>query len=824
MKKPELLAPAGSFDSLKASIQAGCDAVYLGGELFGARAQAKNLSMDDLLYAIDYVHRYDKKLYLTVNTLLKEAELRDSLAAFLQPVYRQGLDAVIVQDTGVLRFISEIFPELPVHLSTQMTINTADAANFYMNSSAGKNITRFVPSRELSLAELAEMKKKTPLEMEVFIHGALCYCYSGQCLMSSMIGGRSGNRGRCAQPCRMAYQCETVSGRRVKAAGDYLLSPKDICTLELIPDLMAIGIDSFKIEGRMKRFEYAAGVTSVYREVIDRCMELGLDGYREYCANHPQDLMKEQKKLMELYNRGGFSQGYIKEKQGSEMMSMVRPNHNGIKVGTVQSITGISAEILLEEAVSWQDVLEIRNDDENALYEFTVGNGAKEGQLYITNVKPKSGVMQGQSVYRTKNDALLKDIEEKYSNSEKKLPIKGHVIAITGRPIRLTLHYNDSTCVVDGDVLQEAQNRPVTEEDIQKQMYKTKDSPFEFELLEITLEGSGFIPVSKLNELRRNGLDKLEKTIVERFRREDWPLQKSVKPDQYTKDSRYDEEYQSYAADCPLPGFLVRISSQEQLLPVIENSFTDIVVLDISDMTLDQAVAMAAACAENKKRCYLGMPRILRENGMQVIRQYETLLLSDMIDGVMLRNTEEVAYIESLNWKKTIILDSMLYVTNKQSKRFWYENGSFLLTASLELNNDELQELGCEDLILQIYGRIPLMVSAQCLNHNTIGCRGGKDGEEVMLTDRMGKHFPVKTYCRGCYSVLYNSENYSLLSHKDEVMNLHPKQLFLDFVFESKEEVQMTLSMASDAYFEDSQNKSRKTGWTTKGHFHRGVQ
>ena len=240
-RQVEILAPAGSKESLKAAVCAGADAVYTGGAMFGARAYAKNLAEEELLDSIDYVHVHGRKLYLTVNTLLKDREI-DCLYEYLYPYYMRGLDGVIVQDIGVIEFLKRYFPGLALHASTQMTITGADGAAFLKE----QGITRVVPARELSLSEIRRMKEETGLEIECFVHGALCYCYSGQCLLSSMIGGRSGNRGQCAQPCRLPYHVEGG-----KAAD--LMSLKDLCTIDLLPELMEKGIDSFKIEGRMKK-------------------------------------------------------------------------------------------------------------------------------------------------------------------------------------------------------------------------------------------------------------------------------------------------------------------------------------------------------------------------------------------------------------------------------------------------------------------------------------------------------------------------------------------------------------------------------------------
>lgn len=267
MKNVELLSPAGNYESFLGAINAGADAVYLGGTKFGARAYADNFTEEEICKAIFYAHLFQKKVYLTVNTLMKNPEM-DELYDYLSPFYEAGLDGVIVQDLGVFMFIREHFPHLALHVSTQMTITGVNGAKLLKELGA----ERIVPARELSLEEIIKMKQETGLEIETFIHGAMCYCYSGQCLFSSILGGRSGNRGRCAGPCRLPYQIGTDKKNDV----EYPLSLKDMCTLEILPDLIEAGIDSFKIEGRMKKPEYAAGVTSIYRKYIDLYQKKGI--------------------------------------------------------------------------------------------------------------------------------------------------------------------------------------------------------------------------------------------------------------------------------------------------------------------------------------------------------------------------------------------------------------------------------------------------------------------------------------------------------------------------------------------------------------------
>jgi len=311
--KLELLAPAGSLETCKAVIQAGADAVYLGGQCFGARAYAANFTDEELLEALDFAHLRGRKIYLTVNTLLKQREIAKDLYPYLLAFYEHGLDAVIVQDYGVMELVHEYFPDLPIHVSTQMSVADACGAAYLKERGA----CRIVPARELSLEEIRLIHKSTGVELECFIHGALCYCYSGQCLFSSMLGGRSGNRGRCAQPCRLPYTVLDENHRQISKSRCYPLSPKDLCTVDLIPELADAGVYSFKIEGRMKTTAYAAGVVEVYRRVIDAYLS-GRDA-----AATPED----KKRLLDTGSRCGFTDGYYHRHNGRGMISMKQSSH-----------------------------------------------------------------------------------------------------------------------------------------------------------------------------------------------------------------------------------------------------------------------------------------------------------------------------------------------------------------------------------------------------------------------------------------------------------------------------------------------------------------
>ena len=313
MRKHELLSPAGSLEICKAVLNAGADAVYLGGDKFGARAFAKNFTQNDIQEALDFAHMRGKKIFLTVNTLLKNKEIETELFSYLKPLYEHGLDAVIVQDYGVFQFVHRNFPELALHASTQMSVSNVSGAKFLVEHGA----ERIVTARELSRSEIRRIYDETGVES--FIHGALCYCYSGQCLMSSMLGGRSGNRGRCAQPCRLAYQVTDERGNLLHKKEKYPLSPKDLCTISQLPQLCESGIYSFKIEGRMKKLEYAAGVTSMYRKYLD---------LYESCPEHYRVEDADMERLLAFGNRNGFTAGYYDMRNGRSMMTLTDSSHS----------------------------------------------------------------------------------------------------------------------------------------------------------------------------------------------------------------------------------------------------------------------------------------------------------------------------------------------------------------------------------------------------------------------------------------------------------------------------------------------------------------
>ncbi len=843
MKRVELLAPAGSWNCMVAAANAGCDAVYMGGSRFGARAFAENAGQEDMLRAIDWMHVRGKKLYMTVNTLLKDDEIGKELEAFLKPLYLHGLDAVIVQDVGVIRFLSERMPELPLHLSTQMTLNTAEAvATVQKLAGVSARITRFVPSRELSLNEIRILRESTSLEIETFIHGALCYSYSGQCLMSSLIGGRSGNRGRCAQPCRLQYRYQSNAGSK-PSEERCLLSPKDMCTLGLLPQMIEAGIDSFKIEGRMKHEEYVAGVTEGYRKCIDLYNDLGKEQYIRFQNENPSFLPDLQKRLSELYNRGGFSHGYYDCAGGKEMMSFDRSNHNGIPVGTIESVRGINAGIRLSEKIQAQDILEIRNSN-SAVYEFTVGTGAENGELYYTNFKPGSRVEPGCEVFRTRNQVLLHELNSAYVQKNRSIPVSGRFVMKTGVPITLTVQTEKVSIRVEGESAQAAKNQPMTDEKLREKLLKTNETPFYFTLLEIENDGESFCPVGKLNELRRNALERLEQTIAEQYRRNESDcLNCQTDSVEIVSAVRSDKKEPGTNGDIESKEEIrlqVLVTTQEQFKMVLSMPEPDDVYLDITDLAPDLLPELIKQIKNTDKQCFLAFPRILRKEGIDKLTLWSKNPTLMDLDGVLLRNLDVYPLLTTILkedltngiCKNLFITDYNLYTMNKFAKKFW-QTGFGRMTCPLELNGTELSELLLSDMILPVYGRIPLMVTAQCPNRLMNACRKGTqqgDGKSsnVMnvpcLIDRLKKELPVIAHCGFCYATIHNSNVYSLAGNMREIAEKHPYAVRLDLTNETAEETAGIIrSFYDELRFGIMPDRSFLFG-QTKGNYQRGTE
>lgn len=541
MGSVEILAPAGDLASMYAAFSGGADAVYCAGNLFGARAYAKNFSTEEMLEAIEYAQIRQKKLYLTVNTLLKNEEIKEYLYDFLCPFYEAGLPGIIVQDTGVMKFVHENFPELEIHGSTQLSITQANALKAFRQI----GMTRFVPARELSLEEVRALKKQTGLEVECFVHGALCYCYSGQCLFSSLAGGRSGNRGKCAQPCRKTYTLQ--NGKTA-----YFLSPKDICTIELLPELIEAGVDSFKIEGRMKSPEYSALTAYLYKKYATLYEEVGKENYyqRIFDKNHrpTEEYARDFGALSDLFNRGGFSKGYYVMHHGPEMMSTGRQNHYGTGIGEVTIKKDASAILLkLAADIRKDDVLEIRSQDDVSLLTINGSKDGKKGEtvsyvpfenrnqiLKELRQESKNGTLY---LYRLRNYGLMAKIGEEFLREScihgksplvkehsflSGVPISVMLSAHVGQPLGLRILSSNSgieICVSSDAIVEEAKKAPIVREKIETQLRKTGSLPWKVETVILNLDENCFFSMSVLNELRREGLELLKQKILSGYRR-----------------------------------------------------------------------------------------------------------------------------------------------------------------------------------------------------------------------------------------------------------------------------------------------------------------
>ena len=783
-KKVEILSPAGSYESLKAAVAAGADAVYIGGSRFGARAFADNLEEASLLEAIDYVHLHGKQIYLTVNTLLKEREMEQELYEYLLPYYRQGLDAVIVQDIGVLKFVREQFPNLPVHASTQMTITNVSGAKFL--ESLG--VERVVTAREMTLPEIAEIAKETTLEIESFVHGALCYCYSGQCLYSSLIGGRSGNRGQCAQPCRLPYK---VNGKT-----SYVMSLKDMCALELIPDLIEAGIYSFKIEGRMKKPEYVAAVTSIYRKYVDLYLEKGRAGFH---------VTKEDKEiLMDLYNRGGFHSGYYKTWNGKEMLSLKRPNHAGVPAVQVLKQQGKEVKIKALVDLHKGDILELP-DQEN----YTLGKAVEAGTTASVSVKCKKPLSKGMIWNRTRNEELLCMLREQIVERKVQEKINGKLILSSGNRAKLELNYGEIHVCLEGEEVQEALNQPMESGRIEKQMRKTGNTGFVFDHLDIELEGNIFVPMQALNELRRQGIEKLETAILTQYRRSDVSLRKEKNVPEQLKEKQ-------------AAGLYVYVEQREQLETALKCSSVVRIYVDCNIIRNawknPELQDMVKRTKDAGKEFYFAMPYIFRK---ETKSQYENFFADMQFDGVLIRNYESFAFVKEKAPDLQVVMDCNMYEFNREAKRFWKEQNVQGLTAPLELNYRELQELGIQDCELIVYGYLQMMVSAQCVRKTTGACT--KTPGYLQMTDRKNKDFTVKNCCDYCYNVIYNAEALSLLEQQEEIQTLSPKALRLHFTIESEEETKKVLYCFEDVFVKHRETE-KLAGTYTRGHFKRGIK
>lgn len=784
----EVLAPAGSMECLKAAILNGADAVYLGGEMFGARAYAGNFNNEELLEAIDYVHLYGKKLFLTVNTLMKEDEL-PLLPKFLKPFYEQGLDAVIVQDLGAVSMIRKHFPDLEIHASTQMTITGVYGARLAKKMGA----KRVVPARELSLEEIREIKDDTGLDMECFVHGALCYCYSGQCFMSSMLGGRSGNRGRCAGTCRLPFYLD--GAKNTKNA--YPLSLKDLCTIEHLPEILDHGVDSLKIEGRMKGPRYVGEVTRIYRKYVD----LYLSG-KPYQVE-PQDM----KILMEVFNRGGFTGGYYKEYHGKDMMSMKRPDHQGLPVGKISKLMKGKISFTTKEDIHKGDVLQIRISPEEKV-ELTSPSEFKAGSKVVLNGQKMKKLHEGMEIKRTLNHPMIERIDEELKQ-KKKENLKGKIIIEKDECVKLILKDGEDYVEVTGPVIEEAQKNGAIAADVEKLLKKTGQTHYTFEELEVDLGQNLFVPGSVLKKLRKEAFTQMDQTKVLKYRRT------------YEEPEKENDLANVQKCEDPKVQIAVSMENLENLDLVIGNQ--DVMKIYLSWMELKQQENpkdILSKIRAAQKQCYLMLPQIARKRQMMQMKENQNLLFSDEVDGLIVRNLEEFSWLIEEGYQKELIADYMFYGYNKEAVKEYQRLSStkIRMTYPSELNKKEMEQIKLQDADLFLYGYQPLMVSAQCVKNNLRGC--DKTPSWMTLKDRYNADFFVHTSCSDCVNEIYNGKPLWIGNESQILKDLHPSVIRFHITRENESQIKEILDAAK------SIQKGEKTSLAieyTKGHLKRGV-
>lgn len=714
MQRPELLSPAGDYDCFLAAISSGADAVYLGGD-FSARAYAKNFTPQEIVTAIDHAHLYGRKVYMTLNIVMKDAEM-DTVIDYLIPFYEAGLDGVIIHDIGLFHLLKEHFPLLPLHASTQMTITDLEGVKL-LDSCGAK---RVVLARELSLAEIKKIHQQIDTELECFIHGSLCYAYSGKCLFSSMLGERSGNRGRCAQPCRLPYD------------DAYLLSLKDICTIRILPDLIRAGITSFKIEGRMKSPDYVAGVTGIYRKYIDRFLE---NPQIPYTIDEA-----DEKLLLTLYTRSSHSRGYYEQRNGREMVTIDQPG------------------------------------------------------------------------YAKADETVSREAYRRFTQGFEKLSLSMKAYLHAGEAACLEASANGITVTVFGDVVDSARNRSLTEDEVRKQLSKIGGTEFSLGDLTVDLPGSVFYAVSKLNALRREAIEKLTDTFLDTYKRKYEHTDIKEIPEK-SKQNEY----------TPKPPLLhACVETLSQLKAALTSEETDLLSLPIDLYVSNEALISELISKRNAhfSGLIVAMPYICRngyfeKNDALISR----ILQNPYLKGFLIRNYESLYYLQEKKTFLDIYSDLHLYALNQKAVQFLHSFGVTHTTTPVELQKKELQFRAVFDEDLIVYGRLPLMVSAQCIQKTKGNCK--KTSGFCEITDRYRVNFPVQNSCEQCVNVVYNSVPLSLHAETELIKELHPHSIRLQFSVEDAKETKERIRdfaalVSSDAALVPSFA-------FTKGHIRRGV-
>ena len=745
MKKVELLAPAGSFEALEAAIMCGADAIYLGGRQFGARAFASNFDNDEMVKAVNYAHLYGVKIYVTVNTLVNDEEVTSFLeyVTFLNSI---GVDALIIQDLGMLHLLAATYPNLELHASTQMHIHNLES----LNKLKALGVKRAVLPRELSTSKIEELKKESGMDIEVFVHGALCVSYSGQCLMSSLIGGRSGNRGECAGSCRLPYQLVEVdndSGKIIDTKGEYILSPKDLYTLDNISEILNTGVDSLKIEGRMKRAEYVALVTTLYRRAIDSYYK-GI----EYQVTE-QDVID----LKKMFNRG-FTKGYLLGDKGESLMNPVRPNHMGVPIGKVIKVDRDYITVKLTDDITIGDGIRIISSDDVG---FTINVFYKDGNIVkeaakgdVVSFDLVGDVKSDDVVLKTTDIKLLDSLKATYQHSNRKIELSGCIIGHIGDELSLTVTDGFNEATVKSEMkITEALTNPVTEKKILEKLNKIGDTPYIFSDIDIKIDTNIFIPLTAINAIKRECLDKLSDMRMKRISDD------SSKPYTLTIPSTNQEEVLMKA----------KVRTKEQYLACVNSNIDQIY---IEKKILYESV-------KDDEKVVLCSPRVRKNK----ISDNEHLLVGDF--GAVSFNT---------------ITDYSLNVANAYTTAFMHSLGATTVTLSYEMNVAKIQKLvknyiatysSNPNLEVIIYGRVEAMVSEYCplstyLNKEGSACGICKNGKKYYLRDRFHNDYVLSF--DNCLMTIYNYKKLNIIKDVDNLIKTGIKNFRYNFTDEDYEE------------------------------------
>jgi putative protease len=780
MEKIELLAPAGSLESLYAAINNGADAVYLGGNKFSARAYASNFDNEQMKNAVDYCHSYNVKIFVTINTLLKESELNEAIK-YVGYLYEIGVDALIIQDLGLVNLIKVKYPDFEIHASTQLTVHNGEGALYFKE----KGFTRIVLSRELSFEEIKYISKTLNIETEIFIHGALCVCYSGKCLMSSMIGGRSGNRGRCAQPCRMEY---TLQSKDNGSKFGYLLSPKDMCTIDETKDIIDSGVYSLKVEGRMKRPEYVAGVVANYRKAIDKELK-----------NKEYNSIEGKRTLLQLFNREGFSNAYLRKNIGRDMMSYTFPKNTGIEIGKIE----VDGTIVLKEDIALEDGIRFK-DKGFTISKILKDNNEVKSALRGDKVKlfPKD-YKKGDVLFRTSSKKLFDSLEESIKPYYKKIGIKGEVIFKIGEKFKLRAYYNGETYEVEGDIVEAAQRKSLEKSRIEEALKKSGEYPYKLSKIVFTEFDEGFLRISSLNNLRRELFDTIIKKETAKYRRR-------RDKEEVIAENKYKEGKNI--------GLLYNCCTKEQLETLIDNKVINISV-DLFNKSKN-SITLKDIEGRGNINFYLQLPEIIKDEFENIINIIEKS--KDNIKGLI---TSNAGIINRYSKSLTIIGDYKLNIFNSEALKF-YKKDLDVVTLSLELNRKEIKDImkiKPTGIAYVIYGKTEVMVSEYCPIGSTFGgknkskdCNQACLKDEFTLVDRMNEGFRVMTdkYCR---SHILNSSPLNLIYEMDDLKSIGITTFRVDFKDESSEEVLKVLDIINNIGEVDGKDY-------TKGHFKRGVE